>query len=130
MPANFLILRALRTLYTYYGDDFTVECPTGSGQLKTLFEIEEGLRRRLTAIFLKNSQGTRPVYGEEATFQHNPHWRDHILFYEYFNGDTGAGIGASHQTGWTGLLAPLLTVQADLTAADLLEGGIKASLDI
>lgn len=130
MPANFLILRALRTLYTYYGDDFTVECPTGSGQLKTLFEIEEELRRRLIAIFLKNSQGTRPVYGKEATFQHNPHWRDHILFYEYFNGDTGAGIGASHQTGWTGLLATLLTVQADLTAADLLEGGIKASLDI
>lgn len=130
MPVNFLIMRSLRTLYTYYGDGFTVECPTGSGQFKTLFEVEQELGRRLAGIFLKNSDGTRPVYGEDATFQHNPHWRDHILFYEYFNGDTGAGIGASHQTGWTGLLATILSVQAELSPATLLEEGMKAALKI
>jgi hypothetical protein len=130
MPVNFLILRALRNLYTYYGDAFTVEYPTGSGQQKTLHEIERELGRRLIAIFLKNDAGSRPVYGGNETFQRNPHWRDHILFYEYFHGDNGAGIGAAHQTGWTGLVAVIMAMQAAISPEALLDEGIKVSADI
>ncbi len=130
MPVNFMILWALRNLYTYYGDAFTVEYPTGSGQLKTLYEIELELGRRLTSIFLKNGAGQRPVFGGNQTFQSNPHWRDHILFYEYFHGDNGAGIGAAHQTGWTGLVAVILMMQAAASNEELLEDGVLASLDV
>ncbi|WP_372845723.1 glucosidase [Pontiella sp.] len=130
MPINFLILRALRNLYTYYGDAFTIECPTGSGQLKTLHEIERELGRRLIAIFLKNDAGTRPLYGGNETFQRNPHWRDHLLFYEYFHGDNGAGIGAAHQTGWTGLVAVVMAMQATISPEVLLDEGMKASADL
>jgi hypothetical protein len=130
MPVNFMILRALRNLYSYYGDAFTIECPTGSGQQKTLHEIELEIGRRLSSIFLKNEEGSRPVYGGSETFRKNPDWQDHILFYEYFNGDDGAGIGASHQTGWTGLIATILAIQTSLTSEAVLEGGMRATVDV
>jgi hypothetical protein len=104
MPVNVLIVRALLNLFAFYGDDFKVECPTRSGQYKTLFEVSEEIARRLAATFLRDGSGRRPVYGGTTKFQEDPHWRDLILFYEYFHGDNGAGLGASHQTGWTGLV--------------------------
>jgi len=107
-PTNILILRALLNLYAYYGNDFKIECPTGSGKMMTLFEVSKELANRLTRIFLKGHNGRRPVYGGTEKFQTNPDWKDNILFYEYFHGDNGAGLGASHQTGWTGLVAVLL----------------------
>jgi hypothetical protein len=108
MPVNAMIVRALLQFYLYHGDNFKVECPTGSGRLMNLFEVAQEIAGRLTRIFLCDQQGRRPVYGDTEKFQSDPHWRDHILFYEYFHGDTGAGLGASHQTGWTGLVAKLL----------------------
>ncbi len=116
MPANTLVIRALLNLYQFYGDEFKVECPTSSGQYMTLFEVAEEITRRLTGTFLRNATGKRPVYGGTAKFQQDPHWRDLILFYEYFHGDNGAGLGASHQTGWTGLVAPMLDVFGRLDA--------------
>jgi len=121
MPVNVLLVRALLNLYAFYGDDFKVECPTGSGQSMTLFEVAEELVRRLAAIFLRDDKGRRPVYGGTTKFQEDPHWRDLILFYEYFHGDNGAGLGASHQTGWTGLIAPLLDLFGRIDAKALLE---------
>jgi hypothetical protein len=109
-PVNVLLIRALLNLYAFYGPGFTVECPTGSGVRLDLFEVARELARRLTSIFLRDAHGARPVYGGSATFQSDPHWRDLILFYEYFHGDNGAGLGASHQTGWTGLVAPLIRI--------------------
>ena len=109
--------------YLYYGDDFKVECPTGSGQMLTLFEVAEELGARLGRLFLRDERGRRPVYGGTEKFQSDPHWRDYILFYEYFHGDNGAGIGASHQTGWTGLIAALLRTQAALHAPEWLASG-------
>jgi hypothetical protein len=108
MPVNLLLLRSLLQLYSYYGDSFTVECPTGSGQYLTLFDVTKEISERITKIFLKDESGRRPVYGGAEKFQTDPHWRDLILFYEYFNGDNGAGIGASHQTGWTGCVARII----------------------
>jgi hypothetical protein len=108
MPVNGLIIRGLLNLYLFYGDDFTVECPTGSGNRMTLFEVAKEISRRLASIFLRDASGRRPVYGGTEKFQSDPHWKDLILFYEYFHGDNGAGLGASHQTGWTGLVALLL----------------------
>jgi hypothetical protein len=121
MPVNGLILRALLNLYQFYGDEFTVECPTGSGRLMTLFEVAQEIARRLAGTFLRNADGHRPVYGGSAKFQKDPHWRDLILFYEYFHGDNGAGLGASHQTGWTGLVAPMLDIFARIDARTMLE---------
>jgi hypothetical protein len=121
MPVNLLIVRALVNLYTFFGDDFKVECPTGSGQHMTLFEVAQEIVRRLTSTFLRNADGKRPVYGGTEKFQNDPHWRDLILFYEYFHGDNGAGLGASHQTGWTGLVAPLLDLFGRVDAKDVLE---------
>ena len=121
MPVNALIVRGLLNLYSFYGDEFTVECPTGSGNRMTLFEVAQDLTRRLSSIFLKDSDGRRPVYGGTKKFQEDPHWRDAILFYEYFHGDNGAGLGASHQTGWTGCIAALQDFFGRLTAADLLK---------
>ena len=112
-PVNFLLIESLQKFHYYLGDGFTVECPTGSGKLMTLREISEELSRRLTRIFLRGPDGRRPVYGENETFQRDPHWRDLVLFYEYFHGDHGAGLGASHQTGWTGLVAKLLQQLGD-----------------
>jgi hypothetical protein len=120
MPVNALIVRGLMNLYGFYGDDFTVECPTGSGNRMTLFAVAQELTRRLASLFLRDGNGQRPVYGGTAKFQQDPHWRDLILFYEYFHGDNGAGLGASHQTGWTGCVAPLLDLFGRTTAADWL----------
>jgi len=114
-------VRGLLNLYMFYGDDFKVECPTGSGKRMTLFEIAKEISRRLSSMFLRDASGRRPVFGGSATFQDDPHWRDLILFYEYFHGDIGAGLGASHQTGWTGIIAVLLDLFGRVTAEDALE---------
>jgi hypothetical protein len=107
-PINYLLIEALQKFHHYYGDEFTVECPTGSGHVMTLGDVAAELSRRMSRIFLRNEDGRRPVFGGIETFQQDPHWRDLILFHEYFHGDNGAGIGASHQTGWTALIAKLL----------------------
>ncbi len=119
MPVNGLLIRALLNLYPFYGDDLKVECPTGSGTYMNLFEVAQEIGRRLANIFLRDANGKRPVYGGTKKFQDDPHWRDYILFYEYFHGDNGAGLGASHQTGWTGLIARSLDLFGRLTAADV-----------
>ncbi|HUL72312.1 MAG TPA: hypothetical protein VLT86_04380 [Vicinamibacterales bacterium] len=123
MPVNILLLRALQNFYLYYGDNFKIECPTGSGKQMNLFEVSREIGDRLTRIFTRDDQGRRPVYGGAEKFQTDPHWRDHILFYEYFHGDNGAGLGASHQTGWTGLVAKLIQLRGFLDAKRLLESG-------
>jgi hypothetical protein len=123
MPVNALIIRALLQYYSYFGDDFTVECPTGSGRRMTLYQVAEEIGRRLSSIFLQDSNGRRPVYGGTRKFQDDPHWRDYVLFYEYFHGDNGAGLGASHQTGWTGIVARILHLFATLTPDAYLAGG-------
>jgi hypothetical protein len=127
MPINGLLIRALLNLYQFYGDDFKVECPTGSGKYMTLFEVAKELARRLSSIFLRDANGRRPVYGGTKKFQDDPHWKDYILFYEYFHGDNGAGLGASHQTGWTGIIARTLDLFARMNPADALHTG-KADL--
>ena len=121
MPVNLLIIRALLNLYAFFGDEFKVQCPTGSGRYMTLFEVADEIQRRLTATFLRDGNGRRPVYGGTKKFQEDPHWRDLILFYEYFHGDNGAGLGASHQTGWTGLVAVLLNFFGRIDAKTILE---------
>jgi hypothetical protein len=121
MPVNVLIVRGLLNLYGFYGEDFKVECPTGSGNRMTLFEVAHEISARLASIFLRGANGQRPVYGGSRKFQDDPHWRDYILFYEYFHGDNGAGLGASHQTGWTGVVARLMDLFARVSAADALE---------
>jgi hypothetical protein len=123
MPVNGLIIRALLQYYAYYGDQFTVECPTGSGRQMTLYQISEEIARRLSSIFLRTSEGRRPVYGGTTKFQDDPHWRDLILFYEYFHGDNGAGLGASHQTGWTGIVARMLHLFATTTSEEVRDLG-------
>jgi hypothetical protein len=123
MPVNALIIRALLQSYPYYGHAFTIECPTGSGQHMNLYQVAEELTHRLASIFLRHQDGRRPVYGGTHTFQDDPHWRDYLLFYESFHGDNGAGLGASHQTGWTGTIARLMHVFATLTPEQILEGG-------
>jgi hypothetical protein len=115
MPVNALVIRALLQYYSYYGDSFTVECPTGSGCYLTLYQVAEEIGRRLSNIFLKDDSGRRAVFGGAEKFQNDPHWRDCLLFYEYFHGDNGAGLGASHQTGWTGVIARSLHLFATLT---------------
>jgi len=107
-PVNYLLIESLQKYHHYLGDDFTVEFPTGSGNFLTLAEVAAELSRRLSRIFLQDAQGRRPVFGEISKFQNDPHWRDLVLFHEYFHGDTGQGVGANHQTGWTGLVAKLL----------------------
>jgi hypothetical protein len=121
MPVNLLIVRALLNLYAFFGDDFKVQCPTGSGQQMTLFEVAKEIERRLAATFLRGDDGQRPVYGGTKKFQEDPHWRDLILFYEYFHGDNGAGLGASHQTGWTGTIAFLMDFFGRIDAMTVLE---------
>jgi len=107
-PINYLIIEGLQRFHHYYGEGLKVEFPTGSGHLATLDEVATDLSQRLTKLFLRNEAGERPTYGANRPFQDDPHWRDHLLFYEYFHGDNGAGLGASHQTGWTGLVAKLI----------------------
>jgi hypothetical protein len=108
MPPNFLVIEALQRFYHYYGDDFKIEYPTGSGNYLNLEEISERLSKRLSKIFLRDEKGRRPVFGDNEKMQQDPHFRDYLLFFEYFHGDNGKGLGASHQTGWTGLVAKLL----------------------
>ncbi|MBP2666163.1 MAG: hypothetical protein H6Q76_1143, partial [Firmicutes bacterium] len=132
MPVNILVIRALQQFYMYYGDNFKIECPTGSGKLMNLFEVSKEIADRLGRIFLRESAtdawpaGRRPVYGGTAKFQNDPLWRDYILFYEYFHGDNGAGLGASHQTGWTGLVAKTIQLYGMLDPQRLLEVGKQA----
>ena len=120
-PINLLLIRALIQHYRYYGNDLKVECPTGSGKMMTLYEVAQELSRRLASTFLQDSDGRRPVYGGTRRFQEDPHWRDLILFYEYYHGDNGAGLGASHQTGWSGLVARLIQSMGQFDADSVLE---------
>jgi hypothetical protein len=128
MPVNALIIRALLQYYIYYGNEFTIECPTGSGRQMNLYQVAEEIGQRLGSIFQKDEQGRRPVYGGTRKFQEDPHWRDLVLFYEYFHGDNGAGLGASHQTGWTGVVARSMHLFATSTAEEYLELGRKAGI--
>jgi hypothetical protein len=107
-PVNFLIVESLQKFHHYYGDDFKIECPTGSGCYVTIDEVAHQLSDRLARLFLRDEQGRRPVFGNNETFQRDPHFQDYLLFHEYFHGDSGRGVGAAHQTGWTGLIAKLL----------------------
>jgi mannosylglycerate hydrolase MGH1-like protein len=127
IPVNVLLIRALLNFYLYYGDTFKIECPTGSGRLMNLFEVAKEISDRLTRIFLRDARGQRPVYGGTETFQSDPHWRDYVLFYEYFHGDNGAGLGASHQTGWTGVVAKLIQLFGLLDPKKALETGKEAA---
>jgi hypothetical protein len=121
-PINILILRALLNYYAYFGDNFKIECPTGSGKLMNLFEVSQEIAKRLIKTFLRDENGKRPVYGGTEKFQTDPNWRDNILFYEYFHGDNGAGLGASHQTGWTGLVSVLLKLYGTATQDAIQQG--------
>ena len=123
MPVNAVLIRALLSFYLYHGDNFKVECPTGSGKLMNLFEVAKEIAHRLSTIFLRDESGRRPVYGGTEKFQTDPHWKDYILFFEYFHGDNGAGLGASHQTGWTGLVGKLIEIFGRVNAEQFLEGG-------
>jgi hypothetical protein len=124
-PVNALIIRGLLQYFLYYGDDFRIECPTGSGRMMTLYQVAQEIANRLAAVFIRNGEGRRPVFGAAEKFQNDPHWRDHILFYEYFHGDNGAGLGASHQTGWTGLVAKALQLFAATDPEAVLQEGPK-----
>ncbi|MEJ8857271.1 glucosidase [Variovorax robiniae] len=128
MPINFLLVSALLRLYAYYGDDFKVECPTGSGQMMTLMEVAHELGERITRLFLRDANGARPANGDAHKFRDDPHWRDLVLFHEYFHGDTGAGVGASHQTGWTGCVARIIQTNAVLTRDMLTSAGAEAAV--
>jgi hypothetical protein len=123
MPINVMIIRALLNFYMYYGDNFKIECPTGSGKMMNLFEVSKDLGERLSSIFTRNEDGKRPVYGGTEKFQNDPNWNDYILFYEYFHGDNGAGLGASHQTGWTGVVAKIIQLYGVLDAKKVLDDG-------
>jgi len=123
MPVNALLIRALLQYYLYHGDNFKIECPTGSGNLMNLFEVAREISNRLTRIFTRDQSGRRPVYGGTEKFQSDPHWKDYILFYEYFHGDNGAGLGASHQTGWTGVVAKLIELFGQLDGERMLHLG-------
>ncbi|MDN5940850.1 MAG: glucosidase [Nitrospira sp.] len=127
MPVNAMIIRALLNFYLYHGDNFKIECPTGSGKMMNLFEVSKDIADRLSRIFLKDERGQRPVYGGTEKFQSDPHWRDHLLFFEYFHGDNGAGLGANHQTGWTGLVAKTIQLFGLLDAKRALEGGKRSA---
>jgi hypothetical protein len=129
MPVNAMIIRALLNFYLYYGDNFKIECPTGSGNQMNLFDVAKEISNRLAAIFLRDGNGRRPIYGWTEKFQSDPHWRDYVLFYEYFHGDNGAGLGASHQTGWTGLVAKTIQLFGLLDAEAVLAGGKKAGFE-
>jgi hypothetical protein len=127
IPVNVILIRGLLNFYLYYGDNFRIECPTGSGRMMNLFEVAREIANRLTRIFLRDERGRRPLYGGTEKSQSDPHWRDHILFYEYFHGDNGAGLGASHQTGWTGVVAKLIQLFGFLDPKKGLEVGKDAA---
>jgi hypothetical protein len=126
-PVNILIIRALLQFYLFYGDSFKIECPTGSGKMMNLFEVSKEIADRLGRIFQRDEHGRRPVYGGTEKFQSDPHWNDLILFHEYFHADNGAGIGASHQTGWTGLVAKSIQLFGYLDQERILQRGKKAA---
>jgi hypothetical protein len=128
MPVNALIIRALLQYFIYYGDKFTIECPTGSGKMMNLYQVAENLSQRLVNIFLKDGQGRRPVNGEEKKFQEDPHWADCLQFYEYFHADNGKGLGANHQTGWTGVIARALHLFPNTSAEQMLQYGKAAAI--
>ncbi len=130
MPVNVLIIRGLLQMYPFYGPDFKVECPTGSGKYMTLFEVAKEISERVSKMFLRDDNGKRPVYGGTKKFQDDPYWKDYILFYEYFHGDNGAGLGASHQTGWTGLVARALDLFARLTPEQALRSPASTVADM
>ena len=130
MPINTLIIRALQQYYLYYGDNFKIECPTGSGNMMNLFDVSKEIADRLTRIFTRNEHDQRPVYGRSEKFQTDPNWRDNILFYEYFHGDNGAGLGASHQTGWTGVIAKIIQLYGSMDSSEALEMGKDAGFTI
>ncbi len=127
VPINVMLIRALLNLYVFFGDEFTVECPTGSGQYMTLYEVAADLSHRITSTFVRGPDGRRPVHGGQAVYRDDPHWRDLALFYEYIHGDNGAGIGASHQTGWTGLVGVLPLIFARSQPEELRAGGLFTS---
>ena len=127
MPMNVLLIRALLSFYLFYGDNFKIECPTGSGKMMNLFEVARELSNRLIGIFARDASGRRAVYGGTEKFQTDPHWKDYLLFYEYFHGDNGAGLGASHQTGWTGTIAKLIELFGRMDASKLLTVGRAAA---
>ena len=112
-PLNYLILEALQNFYNYLGNDFKIEFPTGSGESKNLYEVSVAIATRMMSIFLKDESGDRPVFGKMDKFQNDPYWRDYVFFHEYFNGDNGAGLGSSHQTGWTGVVAHMIQLCAE-----------------
>ena len=129
MPINYLIIEALQRFHYYYGNDFKVECPTGSGKFLTLYEVSEELALRLSRLFLKGPDGQRPVLKYHPKLAGDPHFRDYVLFHEYFHGDTGRGVGASHQTGWTGLVAKLLqphTTERSTLREALIDAAVSA----
>jgi hypothetical protein len=128
MPVNSLLIRALLQYYAFYGDDFKVECPTGSGHKMTLYQVAEEIGRRLALVFRRDEEGRRPVHGDAPAFQNDPHWRDLVLFYEFFDGDTGRGLGASHQTGWTGIIARVMHLFATMTPEQVVELGKEAAV--
>ncbi len=129
IPMNALLIRGLMHYFAYYGDNFKIECPTGSGRLMNLFEVANEIANRLARIFLRDATGRRPVFGGTEKFQRDPHWRDHLLFYEYFHGDNGAGIGASHQTGWTGMVGGLIEYFGQLDPRAIMEGSQRTGFD-
>ena len=127
-PINILIVRALLHYYAYFGDSFQIECPTGSGHEMTLFEVAEEISRRLVSTFLPDENGRRPMWGGAEKFQTDPYWRDCIPFHEYFHGDNGAGIGANHQTGWTGLVARMIQIMRYVRPEDLQAAKLRGNL--
>jgi hypothetical protein len=129
MPMQLMLIRALVNQYAHLGNNFKVECPVGSGRQLTLLEVSQELARRLSRLFIRNSEGRRPAQGNHNRWS-DEHWRDHILFYEYFHGDTGAGVGASHQTGWTGVIAFLLQGFTAVEAEKVLEKGMGAVTEV
>jgi Glycosyl hydrolase family 63 C-terminal domain len=135
IPVNIMLIRALQQYYLYYGDNFKIECPTGSGKMMNLFEVSKEISDRIISTFTRDVHGKRPVYGGSEKFQTDPNWRDYVLFYEYFHGDNGAGLGASHQTGWSGAVAKLIQLYGSIDPKQLLENGkgaafIKGTLKI
>jgi mannosylglycerate hydrolase MGH1-like protein len=129
MPLNMLIIQSLVSLYAYYGDTFQIECPTGSGRKKNLYQVADFLSDRLIKIFIRDKSGERPVFGGLKRLQKDPNWRDYVLFYEYFNGDNGAGLGAGHQTGWTAGIAMLLAFFGSVEAQEVKEGSAEEVIE-
>jgi hypothetical protein len=129
MPMQLMLIHALVNQYAHLGNNFRVECPVGSGRQLTLLEVSQELARRLARLFIRNKEGRRPAHGDHSRWN-DEHWRDHVLFYEYFHGDTGVGIGASHQTGWTGVIAFLMQGFKEVEAEQVLEKGMGAVTEV